>query len=244
MEYLDGWLAWLLERQYFNIFQWFATIFHPACREQHTPHHTSPSFSLAFYLFSVQRKCWRSLSRTRQMSNVTFICLNNISVRFNHLNRSFVCLLISFFTYLWNRFFSARSKENDTFELKRSRAHTYANTQSSQVNTRCMPRIRWSNKGKCFMFNTVFIWNLFFIVPHSLSLSRLRRRAFLFFHPSWTHRQCLFTLLISYSSYFSTEFNFKRSEWKRRSEGGGDVLAPGTWLQWRHYAYHVILPMS
>lgn len=140
--------------------------------------------------------------------------------------------------------FSARSKENDTLKLKRSRAHTYANTQSSQVNTRCMPRIRWSNKGKCFMFNTVFIWNLFFIVPHSLSLSRLRRRAFLFFHPSWTHRQCLFTLLISYSSYFSTEFNFKRSEWKRRSKGEGDVLAPGTWLQWRHYAYHVILPMS
>lgn len=144
------------------------------------PNRTSPHFSLAHFSlpkFNCSTKMYThrthtlehthiakcllacSLSYTRQMSNVIFICLNNISVNFNHLNRSFVRSLARsshFFPLSMNRFlhhFLAHVPMK--MILWNWNEHKYTHTHTH--NTRCIPRIRWSNKGKCLMFNTVFI---------------------------------------------------------------------------------------
>lgn len=86
-----------------------------------------------YFIHTLMLACSGSRTRRqRRIANAIFICLSNISIHFNHLNRSFACSLF-FHSQSLNRFshFGARPNENDILNLKRA--------QCSHL--RCVPRI-------------------------------------------------------------------------------------------------------
>lgn len=159
MEYLDGWLVGSDNILISSIF-----VPHAATSNIRSspPIHALTISTFTFYLSTVQRKYTQKCLLACSLFRAHDQCLMSFSFAWTiylltliiWIVRSFVRSSHFFFLYL-NRcpHFGARSNENDTLKLKRK--HT--------ANTRCIPRIRWSNECKCFMFNAVFIWFLFFI---------------------------------------------------------------------------------